>query len=151
MPEIQFSERELEDFLSKDGNLEKYLGIKFISRQVKTPVGIIDIIGVHRTTFDWFIIELKKDKITPDAYFQIDRYYKYFHHTKKKYFHRLLIGNGLDSTLNYSVSCYWRDLESYDPMERYYTVFGIDFDKPLSFAYGATGQMKIQKGDFSNG
>jgi hypothetical protein len=42
--QIIFSEKELEDFLCQDNNLQKYLRSRFVARQVNiAPVGIVDI------------------------------------------------------------------------------------------------------------
>ena len=114
---INLSEKELEDFLCSNNNLEKYLNLKFIARQVSIPpVGIVDILAYHKESKCWVIIELKKDSLDASAFCQLSSYLNYYKKTKSfinyKYFQRerqfcgLLIGNDLDSNLIKCVDYY---------------------------------------------
>lgn len=169
MPEINFSEKELEDFLCKGKNLEKYLGLKFVGRQINTAVGIVDILAcspfkskIFRWHNEekvlgrqWYIIELKKGKIDPAAYFQVWRYKHYFdrvYNSGGSYgcvrdFIPLLIGSNLDESLNYNVS-HFRSSPKYEtcqPTGTYYTCFDYSFDRGITFTYCSASQEKIEE------
>lgn len=114
---INLSEKELEDFLCSNNNLDEYLGLKFIARQVSIPpVGIIDILAYHKECKCWVIIELKKDLLDTSAFCQLSSYLNYYRTTKSyikfKNFRRerkfcgLLIGRNLDSNLIKCVNYY---------------------------------------------
>ena len=81
MAKIEFTEKELEDYLcegGRKGNLYKHLGLLFIARQVRTSVGTIDILSYHPISKTYFIIELKKDNLNSDAFFQVEKYRVHF-------------------------------------------------------------------------
>jgi len=143
--QITFSERELEDFLCTGKNLEKYLGLKFIARQVNiAPAGIIDILAYHENSDIWVIIELKKDLLDLSALVQGLSYLRFYQSTKKyitdyKSFQRsrkfclLLIGNHLDTPLHKVVKNF-SDNEFSDN-EIMYSLFNINFEEGISFKF----------------
>lgn len=162
MPTINFSEKELEDFLCRDNNLEKYLGLKFHARQVRTPVGIIDILAygprwveadpdyyVDRRYRQWFIIELKKEKIDTDAYFQAMRYKHFFNSCRNSCGSRtyipLLIGNGLENKLDFVVNKFEPKQQVYYKHGIFYTCFSFDFETSISFNYISPSQRRIEQ------
>lgn len=149
--EIVFQEKELEDFLCRDGNLEEYLGLRFVARQVKTPNGIVDILAYNPDTKSFVIIELKRDQIDLAALVQITRYRHYFqsqrqpkHGMRGRNFQCLLIGKSLHSDLNFIVE-YWESEHDYGRI--FYRLYGIKFDQPLSFCWHSLNQRAIESGD----
>ena len=143
--QITFSERELEDFLCTGKNLEKYLGLKFIARQVNiAPAGIIDILAYHCPTDTWIIIELKKDVLDLAALGQGLSYLNFYQETKKhvtdyssfqrsRKFTLLLIGNHLEPSLHKIV----KNFSNNDPSDGdlMYCLFNIDFESGVSFKF----------------
>jgi len=142
--QIIFSERELEDFLCTDKNLEKYLGLKFIARQVQiSPAGIVDILAYHKPSNHFIIIELKKDLLDVNAliqgisylrYYQELRSFNYVHRRKSRNFSLLLIGQNIDVGLIKTTNRYCKD-ETFENNKIYHSLFGIDFDKGISFEF----------------
>ena len=150
MPQMTFSERELEDFLANEKNLLKYLGLRYIARQVKTKAGIIDILAYSKYSKSFVIIELKKDALEFSAYEQVHRYQHalnvaYNTDYKKKYkkFTKLIVGMSLHPHLYYLVKHYESDCD-YNQTDTYYALFGVSFDSPLSFTWYNPAQSEIE-------
>lgn len=142
--QITFSERELEDFLCEGKNLQKYLGLIFVARQVKVDrVGIVDILAFDWDSKSWVIIELKKAKLDCYAlaqglsylnyYKTVSSYKDYIDASKKRRFKLLLIGDSLDDNLQKSVQHF--DGNFSDNWDIYYSLFGLDFSSGISFEF----------------
>jgi hypothetical protein len=169
MPNVQITERELEDWLCKDKNLEKRLGLRFVARQVNTDVGRVDILGYRKSLNRFCIVELKVGPIDADAYFQAKRYHHFFSNMKSEtayarqkypdcddYNHKkayrefdvLLVGASLDKKLDYSVK-YWKANNYSEYCQEYgYRLFSIDFDEGLSLTYSSISQQAIADCDY---
>ena len=148
---INLSEKELEDFLCSNNNLEKYLGLKFIARQVSIPpVGIIDILAYHKESKCWVIIELKKDSLDALAFCQLSSYLNYYRKTKsfidyknfqrKREFCGLLIGQNLDSNLVKCVN-YYAGINC-DIIN--YRLFSATLENGIQFTWRNSEQMDIE-------
>lgn len=144
MAEINFTEKELEDFLCSDNQLEKRFNLKFIARQVNTLFGIIDILAYSKLEKCFYIIELKKDYLDYKAFFQADRYLKYFTHKYRdnKKFKVLLIGQNLRDELHYIVENFGNNSDSDKYM---YSLFALDFNTGVDFDYHDKRQREISE------
>lgn len=157
-------EKSIEDFLCKDNNLEKHLGIRFLRRQYRTSVGIIDILGYCKNKKKFVIIEIKKDEITSKSFFQINRYNFIFNKLENDRWHNsyfnpirrnrpfrkrvrkaelLLIGNSLHESLFYSVEL-WAADETLMYASTSYILYNIDEKSEISFNYYSFKQNKVQ-------
>jgi len=170
MPTVQFTEKELEDYLSTNQNLKKNLGLRFLVRQYRTPVGIVDIVAYNVITKRFVIIELKKGEIDYNAYFQMERYRHYFERKSmfmfedldmrrfyrrrdgnlflrenfvKREFDCLLVGSSLSQQLDYTLQHWEKDCELNSEYRMWYTCFDYSFDKALQFNYFSVSQDKI--------
>lgn len=156
MTKIEVLEKDVENFLCKDGNLKKHLGIKFIANQFRTPVGVIDIVGYNVCTKRFVIIELKKDNLDVDALLQLTRYREYIEMKiqerntsilHKNFLNKinrsvidykvdyLLLGRRLDSKLHSTVE-YWdwdRDISLQFKM--FYRIFNFTLESGVRFDY----------------
>lgn len=141
--EINISEKELEDFLCFGKNLEKYLGLKFVARQVQIPpAGIVDILAYDKKSKCFVIIELKKDLLDTNALIQgmaYLRYYQeikklnYFTMSRKRNFSLLLIGKNLDNNLIKIIEhLYHQGLED---NKIYYKLFGLRISSGINFDF----------------
>jgi len=147
--QINFSERELEDFLCTGKNLEKYLGLKFIARQVSIPpAGIVDILAYSRDSDCFVIIELKKDLLDSNAllqglaylkYYQEVRGFNFIHRRRLRKFCLLLVGQDLALDLIKVVSNAEYDC-SFSNKEIYYKLFNINFERGIEFDYFSSNQ-----------
>lgn len=155
--QIQFSEKELEDFLCQDNNLKKYLGLRFVARQVKIePIGIIDILAFDWDSKSWVIIELKKDLLDSFALMQglsYLNYYKYISNYKDYFttfncnhnfrqFKLLLIGQNLDSNLFKNTRHFQGNFD--ENWDIYYKLFGLQFDSGINFDFYSQDQDDIE-------
>lgn len=99
--QLQYLEKDIEDLLEED--CEHYLGLKFICRQFRTPVGIIDVIAKHPEMGTYYVIEIKQGRLTPAAYVQVIRYAKWLNSEEskngKRLFIPLVVGRSLDDEL----------------------------------------------------
>lgn len=102
------SEKELEDFLSSSKNLKKYLGLKFISRQVRIgsfpTIGILDILAIHEPSKTLYLIEIVKGSIGSSDLIQSISYLNYVNlipdkNIKYKNVKILLLGRDLDKKI----------------------------------------------------
>jgi len=154
--QITFSEKELEGFLCKGKNLEKYLGLKFIARQVNIPpAGIIDILAYHLRSKCWVIIELQKANLDAYGLIQGLSYLRFYKDIKshirtskikrKRNFCLLLVGNYLDFSLEKVVRHFDLDDDFIDEESIYYTLFNIEFDKGIGFDYSSQSQATYEE------
>ncbi len=150
--QIQFSEKELEDFLCKDKNLEKYLGLNFVARQVTIePMGIIDILGFSKSQKCWVIIELKKSLLDKDSIIQglsylnyyksVSNYKDRFKDTSERAFKLLLVGQNLDNSIKKIVHHYNSSFSR--DWDIYYSLFSLKFDEGVSVNYYNVHQKEI--------
>lgn len=162
--QIVFSEKELEDFLCEGDNLKKYLGLRFVARQVKIePIGIIDILAFDWDSKSWVIIELKKGRLDCLAlsqglsylnyYKSVSNYKDYINPLEKRKFKLLLIGDSLDYSLERCVQIF--DNYFVDDWDIYYSLFNFDFNSGVSFTYrDVKNELLMEelggKGDFLN-
>lgn len=152
--QITFSERELEDFLCTDKNLEKYLGLRFIARQVSIPpVGIIDILAYSIDSNCFVIIELKRDLLDSSAliqglsylkYYQEIRSFNFIHRKRSRKFSLLLVGQNLNQDLVKVVSHAEDGCSLYENII-YYKLFSVDFKKGIDFGYFLPSQINYEK------
>lgn len=160
MAKIVFDEKELEDFLCKDGNLKKHLGLRLLARQYRTPFGVIDLLAYHALSKSFVIIELKKDTLGADAFFQIEGYFQALNSKRKFYLDRrdyrrcdfllpkrlrntnlikLLVGSSLSEKLYPCVELWERDQWT-NNADTYYALFGTDLETGIAFNYYNIGQ-----------
>lgn len=146
-------ERRLENYLCSDNNLMGWLKLKFIARQVRTPVGIIDILAYDEDEKAWVIIELKSTSLDSSAYFQLKKYLHYFRGERGKNgrkFIGLLVGPYLSKKISYAVNFFWFDHYERGEESVYYVLYeghpsrgGFELGVPCDF------QGKIHCGDYS--
>lgn len=100
--EINCKESDIEDILCE--HADKMLGVKFLKRQYRTPVGVIDILAKSNVIKDCFyVIEIKNTTLNPDAYTQVLRYSNWMNKEESKdgrrYFIPVLVGRFLNENL----------------------------------------------------
>lgn len=159
MPNIQFSEKELEDYLCADDGqaLWEHFDLRFVARQVKTSLGIIDILAYCKFSKTWVIVELKLDKLDYKAFFQAQRY-KHFcemewpGRKEQRKFVTLLVGSNLSEELFYSVRYFNRAdyQQERRPLygQNFYRLFAWNFEDGISFEYQNAEQTKIEDGEY---
>lgn len=151
--QITFSERELEDFLCTGKNLQKYLGLIFVARQVRIePMGIIDILAFDWDSKSWVIIELKREKLDLYAlaqglsyinfYDKVSNYKDYYSHSKVRKFKLLLIGQTLDKSLEKIARYFGGGFD--DNWSIYYKLFGFNLEGGLCIHYQCPQQEIIE-------
>lgn len=150
---LDISKKQLEDFLCSGKNLEKYLNLKFIARQVAIPpIGIIDILAYHKDSKCWVIIELKKESLEESGFCQLYSYLNYYNITKSliqyKDFQRtrkfagLLIGSTLHNKLEKLT--YFYDHSFIYSNDIRYTLFNFSLEDGVSFAFCSQSQQDIE-------
>lgn len=102
--QLVYTEKDIEDILEQ--HCERMLGIKFVTRQFRTEVGIADIIAKHPDISGvYYVVEIKRGILDPDAYAQALRYAKWLNSEMSKDGRRsfipIIIGEQLQSTLNF--------------------------------------------------
>ena len=136
--EIDFTEKDIEDYLCKSGNLMKHLGLRFVARQVDIFGLRIDILAYNTKDRCFYIIELKKGTLDAKAFTQAFKYcrlmnlkYNFGKHIKRHKFKVLLVGQDLNSELIGVLTNYGQFL----PVEThyFYTLFNYDFENGISF------------------
>lgn len=146
-----FSERDIEDILSL--NCQKFLGVRYLARQVATPVGIIDMIAIGRAGAGiYYVVEIKKGLLDPAAYVQVLRYSKWLNseYSKqgKRRFIPVLVGEhlspSLDTLVEYFEDDYWSISRLQQPL---YRLFKIDPIAGISFDYSGTSQQSVKPGE----
>lgn len=133
-------EKEIEKALIWD--CKHFLGLKFIKNQVRTPVGIIDVLAVNpQNKRVFYVIEIKRDTLNSCAYTQCMRYVHYLNrnHNKggKRLFLPLLIGKNLSQELH-GISKHFDADENHDYNDIgycLYTLFEFNVKDGLSFKY----------------
>ncbi len=150
VPKVTFSieEIEIENILA--WNMEKFLGLKFLQRQVKTPAGIIDMIAKDEDNDGiYYIIELKKDILDASAFCQVHRYASYLNSncTKdgKRLFIPLLIGKNINDEILKCLHIYSKNSHNYMDIGRtFYALYDIDAINGMSFSFQRTDQKKYE-------
>ena len=136
---LSFDEKDIEDFLCEGDNLELYLNLRFVARQVEIFGFRIDILGYNRLDKCFYIIELKKDELNSKAFAQAFKYFrlmniKYNIKTGEKHrFKILLVGQNLNSELVGVTANYIQCSES--NATYLYTLFSYDFADGICFNY----------------
>lgn len=144
--QINCDEKDIEDFLCTDNNLEKHLGLKYINRQVPISKFFMDILAYSKTEKCFYIIELKKGDLNSKAFTQAFKYAKLMA-LKYKNKHKikiLLIGENLNEDLYYCVKNY-NIFDSLTDNYYFYTLFHYSFTNGISFNYHNIQQYKIQE------
>lgn len=150
--EAVFSERELEDFLCEGKNLEKYLGLKFVARQVNiAPAGIVDILAYDKSTKTWVIIELKQGPLDHWALMQGMSYLNFYQSVRKysyisphaRSFGLLLIGDNLESSLDKVIDSFIKNTIRDGKIT--YSLFNLDFESGISFKYSSARQNEYSR------
>lgn len=129
--QLLYLEKDIEDLLADD--CEHYLGIKFLARQFRTPVGIIDVIAKScDNPYVYFSIELKKDKIDSTAYCQSLRYSNWLNSELskggKRLFIPIVIGSSLAEDLHFLCEYFDADDFNHFNLAVYKDVFYRLFD-----------------------
>ncbi|MCF0075456.1 hypothetical protein LZD49_33565 [Dyadobacter sp. CY261] len=137
---INCEEREIEQALIWD--CRHFLGLKFLKNQVRTPIGIIDVVAAHPYKKGvYYVIELKRDLLDESAFVQCMRYTNYLNtnHNKdgKRLFIPFLIGKNISPKLFGAVKHYDIDDQHDYDIAGYclYTLFAFDLRKGLDFSY----------------
>lgn len=143
--QLTYTEKDVEDLL--ENGCPFFLGLKFIKRQFRTPVGIIDVIARHPERKNvFYVIEIKKDLVDSSAYVQVLKYTKWLNHERSKeggrIFIPLLIGNNISQDL-YHV-CEFFDRDSHYDIDSYhkvlYRLFNFSPYRGVLFTYSNTAQ-----------
>ena len=146
-----FSERDIEDILSKE--CSKFLGVKFLARQLSIPVGIIDLLVASKINAGiYYVVEIKKGLLDPSAYVQVLRYSKWLNseYSKegKRRFIPVLVGEhlspSLDTLVDFFEDDYWSIRRLHQPL---YRLFKIDPVRGISFDYSSTSQQSVKPGE----
>src|SRR5580698_6293371 len=109
------TEKDIEDILEQ--HCERMLGIKFLARQFRTTVGVVDIIAKHPYIPGvYYVVEIKRDILDPVAYIQALRYAKWLNSERskigKRKFIPVIIGEQLQSTLNFLCQHFDHELQN---------------------------------------
>lgn len=153
MAEINFQEKELEDFLcdgGRKGNLLKYLGLELIARQFQIDNNFIDILAYSKYDKSFVIIELKRNNLDYNAYFQCLKYIQKFKHKYYKFnVIGLLIGQKLSNELEdiiYFINPKTNTIKDVKNISTiFYNLFNLDFKNGISFNYYNVNQYNIQR------
>lgn len=148
--QLVYAERDVEDLLVED--CQHYLGLKYITRQFRTPVGIVDVIAASPEAKGlYYVIEIKKDVLDTHAYVQATRYCKWLNSELSKggsrIFLPIIIGNSLNDEL-YSVCEYFYDVAFHDVSEIgvvFYRLFKFDPKEGVSFEWHSTRQREYKR------
>lgn len=102
--QLVYTEQDIEDIL--EANCEHMLGVRFLTRQFRTTVGVVDVLAKHAYVPNvYYVIEIKKGTLDPAAYAQAMRYAKWLNSERskggKRKFIPIIIGEHLQSTLNH--------------------------------------------------
>ena len=141
---INCLEKDIEDFLSDNKNLEEYLGLKFLNRQYQINKFFIDILAYNKFEKCFYIIELKKTNLDANALVQALRYQRLLRikYKNKHKFKILLIGSSLCEELFYCIHSYSLIEENEDIC---YTLYHFDLKDGISFNYINREQKNIEK------
>lgn len=143
--ELNFAEKDIEDFLCFKDNLQEYLGLKYIKRQFPLYNSFVDVLAYKKEEKCFYIIELKKDKLDSRAFVQALKYYKLF---KIKYKNKhnvkiLLIGRNLEDSLLEVVEYFGS--ENILNLPFLYTLYDFTFKEGVSFSWYDRAQAEISK------
>ena len=151
--QINFSERELEDFLSTNNNLNKHFPyLRFVARQVNLNGKIIDMLAFDTCDKNWVIIELKKDMLNKDALIQGMGYLNHYkrisnykdYSGRRRQFKLLFIGQNLEQSLHRSISYYSPEDNFSEDCEIFYSLFSLSLDKGIDFNYYHNIQRSVE-------
>lgn len=141
---INFDEKDIEDFLCTEDHLEKYLGLKYVNRQVNIDKFFIDILAYSPREKCFYIIELKKDELNAKAFVQALKYHKLmsYAYKHKHKFKVLLIGKNLNEDLHYLTTLF-----DYPPNKRdfLYILYSYTFENGIAFNTYNIAQAEIQE------
>ena len=143
--QLTFLEKDVEDLIEKESL--RYLDIKYVTRQYRTPVGIIDIIA--KDPYDsriYYVVEIKNGPLDASAYVQACRYTKWLNSEMSKdgarIFVPLLIGTKLDNAV--ATICEYFDSGTGDFLalygRSYYRIFEFDVLKGVSFTWRSNNE-----------
>lgn len=145
MIEIDFQEKDIEEYLCRNGNLTKWFpNLVVVKQQFKIFDFYIDILAYDKERKCFVIIELKKGELNASAAIQALRYKecmkrKYYRHR----FYILLLGHNLNPELNYFVKRYDPSIISYT-YNVYYKLYDYSFEEGINFNYICTSQVKTE-------
>lgn len=144
--EVSYAEKDIEDFLCEDKNLEKIFDFRFIDRQFKIYDFFIDILAYSRIEHCFYIIELKKDELDSKAYTQLIKYLILMQHKYKTThsFKGLLIGKELNDDLHYIVEFYNKYNLSGNRLIKY-NLFNFTLKEGISFNWQNKEERKIKR------
>lgn len=150
---IQCAEKDIEEYLSK--NCKKHLKLRFVSRQIETPAGIIDMLAYDQDNGIWYVIEIKKGCIDSHCLAQILRYSNYMNakYSKlgKRAFLPLMIGDNLSTDLRMSVFTYkggWHGKGDFGKI--FYTIFQYSLSDGIRFDYHSSPQFEYEQEHLSD-
>lgn len=137
---LEYLEKDIEDLLEID--CEHYLGLKFIARQLRTPVGIIDVIArcPNRNRKLYYVIEIKNGPINSAAYVQAVRYANWLNSELskdgKRLFVPLLIGSTLSEEISTICEYFSHDHNWYEIYRKvFYRVFNFSAKEGVTFTW----------------
>lgn len=146
--QITYIEKDIEDLLEED--CEHYVGLKFITRQFRTPVGIIDVIArqphYNRRFKMYYVIEIKKGTLDAAAYVQLVRYTNWLNSERSKDGNRIFVGVLIGSSLAEDLI---KVCEYFDPSEHgwhttyrkiFYRIFKFDPKRGVGFFWSNNAQ-----------
>ena len=143
--QLSYVEKDVEDLIEQ--NAEHYLGIKFITRQFRMPVGIIDVIAKEKEDSRvYYVIEIKNGPIDASAYVQVVRYAKWLNSESAKHGRRIfvpvLIGNNLSYDLTAICEYFYPGTGEFHTHygRVYYRLFNFDPIRGVSFAWSSNLQ-----------
>jgi len=105
----RFLEKQIEDYYVKnlseiDPNLEIVNKPEY-GRQFSTHIGIIDLLCVHKSSKEYYVIEFKRSQVSDDTFGQVLRYmgWIYLNMTKaKKTVNAIIVGNEFSDKFHYT-------------------------------------------------
>jgi len=129
--QLTYQEKDVEDLLEK--HCPKYIGCRFSKRQVRTPVGVIDVVAQSLANREiYYVIEIKNAPLDAAAYVQVLRYSHWLNSERARGGRRVFIPVLIGSTLREELAAL---CEYFDPMRSswpelygkvFYRVFNFD-------------------------
>lgn len=127
--QIQFSEKELRNFLSNKNNLKKYLDLRFIAKEVSIyPAEYIDILAYDKQSNCYVIINLNTNLIDFKSFTKGISQLQYYQDSRflrkkpRRKFALLFIGQKLDCSLTRVVKY---NFNMYENNGFYYNLFDL--------------------------
>jgi len=148
--ELVYQEKDVEDLLEQD--CMGYIGLDFVARQLRTAVGIVDVIAAHPEIENLkYVIEIKKGALDSSAYTQVLKYTNWLNSEEsdggKILYLPMLIGTHLTGDL--PALCINFDVDEHYTVAFYnqvtYRLFSFDPKKGVCFAWCSTNQLEHQK------